>query len=295
MTSTPSLNRPILSLADAVALGAAAQRIETPCGDQTMVWHTWGDGPPIALLHGGSGSWSHWVRNIGPLVAAGRKVCVPDLPGFGDSAWPPVGHDADAMPEWIERGLDQLIGDEACDLVGFSFGGMVAGFVAAQYPQRARRLVLVGAPALMDDRNRRLGLRAWSHLSEGPERDAAITHNLAALMLAKEASIDALALALHSANLVRDRMPRRRISKTDVLARTLPQVRCPVWGIWGELDALYRDRIETIEPALGQAPGFQTLTLIPNAGHWVQYEAADAFNAALLGTLAAGRGYRVSQ
>ena len=36
-----------------------------------MVWHRWGeelgqaarDQPPVVLLHGGSGSWTHWVRN----------------------------------------------------------------------------------------------------------------------------------------------------------------------------------------------------------------------------------------
>ena len=40
----------------------------------------------MLLLHGGSGSWTHWLRNIQPLVDAGRQVLVPDLPGFGDSA-----------------------------------------------------------------------------------------------------------------------------------------------------------------------------------------------------------------
>jgi 2-hydroxy-6-oxonona-2,4-dienedioate hydrolase len=45
--------------------------------------------PPVVLFHGGSGSWTHWVRNIQPLVAAGRQVIAADLPGFGDSASPP--------------------------------------------------------------------------------------------------------------------------------------------------------------------------------------------------------------
>ena len=57
---------------------------ETPCGDGTMVWHTWGAGAPLVMLHGGSGSWAHWLRNIGTVVAAGRMACVPDLPGFGE-------------------------------------------------------------------------------------------------------------------------------------------------------------------------------------------------------------------
>ncbi|MEP6558697.1 MAG: alpha/beta fold hydrolase [Burkholderiales bacterium] len=280
----PTSDLPIVTVDAAAALEAAATRIETPCGDsQSMVWHVWGTGKPVVLLHGGSGSWNHWVRNIAPLALAGFQVLVPDLPGFGDSARPPNGHDADALPEWIEAGLSALVGTQACELVGFSFGGMVAGFLAAQWPARARQLILVGAPALMDDPGRQLGLKMWKHLPLGAERDAAIQHNLLALMLSR--TPEPLALALHEANLGRDRMPRRRLSKTDILRRTLAQVQCPVFGIWGALDALYRGRIEWVQQGLEAAPQFQSLTLIENAGHWVQFEEADSFNIALLRVL----------
>ena len=276
-------DQPIRTPREAAALEARATRIETPCGDaQAMVWRVWGEGAPVVLLHGGAGSWTHWVRNIAPLVAAGHPVLVPDLPGFGDSARAPAARDADALPPWVERGLVALIGADRCDMVGFSFGGMVAGLLAAQWPARVGRLVLVGAPALIPDPERQLGLKAWRHLPEGPERTAVVAHNLAQLMLAHEATVhDGLALPLHAANLERDRMQRRSLSKTDVLLRTLRAVECPVFGIWGERDALYRGRSDAIGPALAQAPLFQSLALIPDAGHWVQYEAAAAFNAAL--------------
>ena len=282
-------DRPIQTPGDAAALEACATRVQTPCGDaQSMAWRVWGEGPPVVLLHGGAGSWNHWVRNIAPLVAVGRRVLVPDLPGFGDSARAPAARDADALPPWVERGLVELIGSAACDVVGFSFGGMVAGFLAAQWPARVRRLVLVGAPALAADPERQLGLKTWRHLQEGTERAAVIAHNLGQLMLAHEASVhDGLSLPLHTANLERDRMQRRSISKTDVLLRTLPQLACPVFGIWGELDALYRGRSDIVGTALAQAPLFQSLAWIPGAGHWVQYEAAAAFNAAVWDALSA--------
>ncbi|MEO9102032.1 MAG: alpha/beta fold hydrolase, partial [Burkholderiaceae bacterium] len=128
---SPDFTRPIQTVEDAAALAACAARVETPCGDvQSMVWHIWGQGAPVVLLHGGAGSWNHWVRNIGSLVAAGRRVLVPDLPGFGDSARAPAARDADALPPWVERGLIELIGPADCDVVGFSFGGMVAGLLA---------------------------------------------------------------------------------------------------------------------------------------------------------------------
>lgn len=284
----------VLDLADVAAIEAAARRLETPCGDGAMVWHRWaGQGAdpaaaPVVLLHGGSGSWTHWVRNIAALVAGGRHVLAADLPGFGDSAPPPRGHDADAMPPFVEAGLAALLGDTPCDVVAFSFGCMVAGLLAAQWPRRVRRLVLVGAPALIDRGQPPLNLRAWSHLAPGPEREAVQRHNLRSLMLAHDDSVDALAVALHEANVVRDRMKMRRLSRTDLLLRTLPQVRCPVVGIWGEEDLLYRGRTEVIAPALAHAPDFRGLTLLPGIGHWAQYEDAPGFDRALRAALDAG-------
>ena len=251
-----------------------------------MVWRRWGQGEPVVLLHGGSGSWNHWVRNIPALVEAGREVWIPDLPGSGESARPPTGEDADALPAPIESALRELLGDAPVDMVGFSFGSMVTTFIAAQWPQRVRRLVLSGAPALGINPGWKPALKPWVHLEPGPELDRTHRANLAALMLAQPDSIDDLALALHAENLPRDRMRSRRISLTDILRRTLPGVRCPVFGIWGEEDVLYRGLQHRIEPELSRAPGFRWLRLIPEAGHWVQYERPRAYDAALAEALA---------
>ena len=246
-----------------------------------MVWRCWGAGAPVALLHGGSGSWNHWVRNIAALAAGGRQVWVPDLPGFGESARPAVGKDADALSAPVEAALQALLGDIALDLVAFSFGAMVAAFIAEQRPARVRRLVLVGAPALGIKAASPLVLRPWSHLPPGEARDAAHRVNLERLMLANPESIDELALALHRENLPRDRMRLRRISRTDILLKTLRKIRCPVFGIWGAEDVLYRGVQDQLAPALSVAADFRGLTLIPGAGHWVQFERPEAFNHAL--------------
>lgn len=285
MTHANALPARVLTVDDLQRIESAADRHELPCGDGTMAWRSWGHGAPVVLLHGGSGSWAHWVRNIAALVAADREVWIPDLPGFGDSARPPSGGDADALPDPMEAALQALLGDAPVDLVGFSFGSMVAAFIAARRPERVRRLVLCGAPALGVRPAEPLVLKAWGHLPPGPELDAAHRENLARLMLARPESIDALALAIHAANLPRDRMRLRRLSRTDVLLRTLRQVRCPVWGIWGSKDVLYRGAADRIEPALSAAPDFRGLTLVPGAGHWVQFEDAPAFDRALAAAL----------
>ena len=66
-------------------LDGAATRHQTPTGAGNMVWRSWGSGPVLVLLHGGSGSWRHWVRNI-EYFARDRRVLAPDLPGLGDFA-----------------------------------------------------------------------------------------------------------------------------------------------------------------------------------------------------------------
>jgi 2-hydroxy-6-oxonona-2,4-dienedioate hydrolase len=271
-------------------LEALATVQETPCGEGVMVWRTWGEQsgqqPPVVLFHGGSGSWTHWVRNIGPLVAAGRQVIAPDLPGFGESALPPVGGDADALVSPLAEGLLALLGGVPCDLVGFSFGGMTAGMLLAEHPALARRLVPVGAPAMGVTPDRQFELRAWRHLPPA-EQENVHRFNLAALMLRDTALIDGLALELHIANLKRDRMPRRRLAHTDILACSLACVRCPVHAIYGAHDALYKRWISQLEAAYqAAAPDFRGLTLIPDTGHWVQFERPDAFDEALLAALA---------
>ena len=260
-----------------------------------MVWHVWGaEQPgaarlgvaPLVLLHGGSGSWTHWVRNIDALLAAGREVWVPDLPGFGASALPPLGTDADALVEPLRAGLQALMGEQPVDLVGFSFGGLTAGLLLAAHPVLAQRLVLVGAPAMGVVPRRQFKLEVWRHL-EDPEAQLAVhRHNLAALMLHDPQQIEGLALDLHVANMRQDRMPGRRLSGTDILARSLPRIPCPVHAIYGRYDAVYLDYMEPLAAAYAAAaPDFRGMTLIEDAGHWVQFEQAPGFNAALLTAL----------
>jgi len=271
---------------------AQATRHDTPCGDGSIVWHSWGNdaggGEPLVLLHGGSGSWTHWLRNVEVLAAAGRRVLVPDLPGFGDSAVAPTGHDADAIVDPLANGLRQLLGDAPSDICGFSFGGLTGGLLAAAHPQRVRQLVLAGAPGL-GLRDRRLPLTSWRHLESQAERETAHRSNLAALMLHNPESIDALAVALQSANVTRDRLRARRLAMTNALALALEKIRCPVDAIYGDKDVLYLDKHAALEAALKAHACFGELLFVPEAGHWVQFERAEAFNRALLGLLSRER------
>jgi pimeloyl-ACP methyl ester carboxylesterase len=242
------------------------------------------------LLHGGSGSWTHWLHNIGPLVDSGRWVLAPDLPGFGDSALPPAGKDADAMPAPLEQGLQTLVGAQACEVVGFSFGGMVAGLWGQAFGKRFSRLVLVGPPGLGRPAIEPIRPKAWRHLSDAAHRLRVHTHNLRELMLHHEASLTALACQLQQINAERDRLPHRRLSRTDVLARALQQLEAPVHLIYGEQDRYYLGQAAEIERVMRRCPGFVRMSAVPDAGHWVQFERPAAFHAALSKALSTGIG-----
>lgn len=265
-----------------------ATAVETVHGATRMAWHAWGDpgSRPLVLLHGGSGSWTHWLRNVEALAASGRRVVVPDLPGFGDSVAAAHIVDADGMVEPVSAGLREVVGGNGVDIVGFSFGGMLAGLIAAAHPDLVGRLVLTGAPAL-GIRAAELRLKDWRHLAGSEARDRVHRDNLRILMLHDAAGIDDVTVRLHAANLARDRMRRRQLARTDILARTLPTLRCHVDGLWGEFDQLYAGKMGELRELLRRVPNFGELVLVPHAGHWVQYDNPATFNGELLRLLGA--------
>lgn len=272
---------------------ARAQRITHAHAGGSTVLHHWVPAQPnglapLVLLHGGSGSWTHWVRSIGPLLEAGHDVWAVDLPGFGASDVPPGVVDADGMLPVLADMLQALFPQQTVRLVGFSFGGMTAGMLAAAYPHLGQQLVVVGAPGIGLTNKHPFRLKGWRHLPEPREQLRNHVFNLGELMLHDRSVIDRNTVALHVANVQRDQLPRRRISSTDVLVRALAQVECPVAAIYGACDALYPGTLNEVERLMaGHARHWQGMQRIAGAGHWVQYESPTAFHAVLLPLLAA--------
>ncbi len=243
-----------------------------------VVWHIWGDADnaPVVLLHGGSGSWTHWLRNVAHL-AKQRQVWALDLPGFGDSSLPPGVRDADDLAPFVAQILASNFAGQAVDVVGFSFGGLTAGLAAALHPEVIRRLYLVGVPGLGLMREA-LPMRGMLPEMSAEQRAAVHRHNLRVMMVSDERVIDDDMIALQEANVVRDNMRRRKIARTDVLLQVQHLWQCPVHGIWGEHDALYQSNLHQIPRVLTRLNSFH---LIAGAGHWVAYEQPQAFHLVL--------------
>ena len=114
---------------DVVELDRRAHRVETSLQPGRLVWRSWGTGMPVVLLHGGYGSWTHWLRNITAL-AARYRVIVPDMPGFGESDQLNEEPSGFSIAGSLVRGLDTIIGAHtAFQVAGFSFGGSIRAIV----------------------------------------------------------------------------------------------------------------------------------------------------------------------
>jgi pimeloyl-ACP methyl ester carboxylesterase len=102
-----------------------------------------GDGEPLLLLHGFSGSSQDWIPSIAQW-AANFKLIVPDLRGHGRSSIleRPFRHDLAAMDMFAL--LDHL-GIRTCRGVGISGGGNVLLHMATKQPERIAAMVLVSA------------------------------------------------------------------------------------------------------------------------------------------------------
>ncbi|MDP2679043.1 MAG: alpha/beta fold hydrolase [Rhodoferax sp.] len=253
-----------------------------------VCWRGFGAGSPVVLLHGGHGSWLHWLRNIEAL-AAHHAVWVPDLPGYGDSDHPVPNDGLPSLLEPMIATLNRLVGtDTPIDLVGFSFGGLVAAHVAARRPQ-VRRLALLGPVGHQGRRRPRGELRSWKvavQSANASTLDEIMRHNLAMHMLHMAAQdIDPLAVQIHTEACLRTRFRSKEISRGGGLMAALAQRRGPSLLAWGEHDVTAEPEI--IARALSdRLPGCHT-HFIEGAGHWVQFERADDINRLLLAWLSA--------
>lgn len=261
-------------------LDREARVVRTPCGDGTMVWRVWGAGEPLVLLHGGAGSWLHWLPTIAAFQGE-RTVVAPDLPGLGGSADVPGG-EADGGAAIVAAGLDSVLGaGTAVDVAGFSFGGVIGGLMAARRPVRSLCLVGSGGLGVIRRTSRLERVRD----KEGAEREAAHRTNLHRWMIADPARIGATAVAIQDWNSRHARHDSRPLGVSDVLVGVLPRLRCRLAGIWGAHDHAVEGDTDRPRAVLQGAQPGSAFHVVPGAGHWVAYEAPDAFAAALRGLL----------
>ncbi len=98
------------------------------------------------ILHGWGGSSDSWLAVQAVLGQRSYQVVVPDFPGFGKSAPPPVPWGIDEYTDFILKFIGALKSrgelTEPFFLLGHSFGGRISINFSAQYPEKIKKLIL---------------------------------------------------------------------------------------------------------------------------------------------------------
>jgi pimeloyl-ACP methyl ester carboxylesterase len=146
--------RNLLALAAALFCGVAIPTITPyPAGfhtrqiatnGTTLFVRVGGKGPAVVMLHGFGDTGDMWAP-LATKLASAHTIIVPDLRGMGLSAHPDSGYTKKNQAVDIAGVLDALKIDKA-ELVTHDIGNMVGYALAAQYPARVTRWVVIDAP-----------------------------------------------------------------------------------------------------------------------------------------------------
>jgi len=249
-----------------------------------------GAGLPVVFLHGsgpGASGYSNFKRTAPAFLAAGYRIVVPDLPGYGLSDKP---EDAEYVLDYFVdalAGLLDALDIERCVLVGNSLGGAIALKYALDHPKRVTQLILM-APGGVEERETYFQM-------EGIQKMVA---RFAAGPIDREGMRALMSLQLYDPSLIDDGLlderaaicslqPRTVLSTMRVpnLTERLHEIACPVLCFWG-----MNDRFNPASGAEKIAAGIANarVTLLNRCGHWVMVEHRDYFNRACLDFLAEG-------
>jgi pimeloyl-ACP methyl ester carboxylesterase len=244
----------------------------------TIAFEQAGGGPAVVLLHGGVSDGREWRRQVDGLSDE-CTVIAWDAPGCGRSSDPP---ETFRMPEYADclASFIGALGLARPHVVGLSFGGTLALELYRRHPALPRTLVLASAyagwagslpPALVAER-----LELVLRESELPPEQVARAWIPSLLTdRAPAGTADELAAIISGFHPAGSRTMARAMAEAD-LRDVLPQIAVPTLLLYGEADQ--RSPRSLAEELASQIPG-STLAVIPGAGHQINIEAADRFNA----------------
>ncbi len=238
----------------------------------------WGEvGPVLVMLHGGYGSWMHWLNNINKL-SENYRIIVPDMPGFGESELLPYLPSLDQYAQILVDALNDLLPKEKYNIVGFSFGSAIGSHMMKFAYEKVMRLTLVGYNRTGNMPFKRPKMKSWRDVDSKEELFAAQRFNLSAMMLHKEEKIDDLAITIQTLNTRGGKVRSLDIVASHDLPSRLLNVNKPIDIIWGEYDVTLINGIDNARERMKELIPDARCHVIDNTGHWVQFEEPELFN-----------------
>jgi 4,5:9,10-diseco-3-hydroxy-5,9,17-trioxoandrosta-1(10),2-diene-4-oate hydrolase len=271
--------------------GPLSQFVEE--GDIRIHYTVHGSGDPLILLHGGgpgASGLSNYCRNIAAL--AEHFTCyVIDFPGWGQSsknlnsfgAPSPFLNGARAVKLFMDS-----VGIPKAHLIGNSFGGSAAYFMAMEYPERVDRLVTMGpGGAWIEGQGLTPGIfqLLTYYMGEGPTRAKLqaflqnLVHDTSALT---PELIDERFAASNNPEITANPPlripegasgppPRATFLSEDPRLAAIPHKALMIWGAQDKIN------LPAGAKAFGVVPHQETV-MFENCGHWAQWEHAAKFN-----------------
>ena len=240
-----------------------------------------GEGPAVVFIHGsgpGASGTSNFRQNVAAFVAAGFRVVLPDLIGYGASSKPAgIDYTLELFTDTLLEALDQH-GIGKAVFVGNSLGGGIALLIALDHPGRVERLVLM-APGCIEELPVYFAMPGIANMrSSFGSPDFAIEdqRRLNESLVYDPAHItDAL---------VAERFAVAKTQSKDVIGRMrthnlqprLGEVKVPILVFWGSEERFMP--LTGIDYFLKQCEDVRVVTF-NKVGHWVQVERAAEFNA----------------
>ncbi len=251
-----------------------------------------GDGPPVILSPGYCQTLENFRPQVEPLVAAGYRVALWDYRGHGRSEAPddPDAYDMARVVDDMARVLEAAAPGQPAVVGGLSFGGLASLHYALTHPDRVKALLLFAsgpgfkkqeAQAGWEAQVGRIADRLEKIGFEGFTTGRSATTSIGRKPELPEAQAAARAIEAQSPRGVAN-FGRRVSGPAAGVIDELAGIEIPTLVLVGEQDNAYLRAAEVMAAKLPQARH----VVIPEAGHVVNIEQAEAFNRAVLDFLA---------
>jgi pimeloyl-ACP methyl ester carboxylesterase len=262
-------------------------------GGVKLHYVTAGKGPLVVMIHGFPDFWYTW-RNQMPALAENFQVVAYDQRGYNKSG----------QPEGVDNyKTEKLVADliavvdhfrrKKAIIVGHDWGGMVAWTFAMTHPERTDRLIILNLPhpkglmrELANNPQQRLA-SAYARAFQEPDAASKVTPEMLAFWVAgadaKQKYVETFRRSSMEGMLNYYKANYPSESSGDPTPE-FPKVQCSVLMFHGLKDTAL------LPGALNETWNWVakdlTLITIPNAGHFVQHDAAELVTKKMVGWLA---------
>ena len=276
-----------------------------------------GDGPLVVLCHGFPELAFSWRRQVPTLVEAGYRVAVPDMRGYGRSSVPTAVEDYDIVSLCEDMcGLLDALGERSATFVGHDWGAIVVWALAILHPERVAAVAGLSVPFLprapappIELMRRALGEDFYIVQFQQPGlADVALARDVRRTLLMLLTSwslrisdwdgeggappplpswLSEEELAVYVEGFERTGFTGglnwyRNFDRNWELTESAGERRVeqPAMFLTGERDMVRQ--FTSAEPMADWVSDLRSSIVVPGAGHWVQQQAPEAVNAALL-------------